>query len=101
MDQKFRKLGKVRVPLGERVGLKEGQGPFQGGRVTTAEALGTDLKLRRKELGYTQATAAMLCNHSVRVISEIENGRPTVGVGIILDYALALGVDVNLVLRGC
>lgn len=99
MENKVRKVGKLAVSLGQRVHLKEGEKPFSGNKVVSAEQLGEALRLRRRELGYTQQTAADLCNHSARVIGEIERGRATVGIGVILDYALALGVDLELSVR--
>lgn len=97
---KTRRVGKVTVPLGERIRLGEGEVPLVHERFVSAEQLGAALRRRRRELGYTQQTAADLCNHSVRVISEIERGRPTAGIGVILDYALTLGVDMELSVRG-
>ena len=97
---KMRRVGKVAIPLGERVRLGESEKPLVHERFLSAEQLGYALRRRRRELGYTQQTAADLCNHSIRVISEIERGRSTVGIGVILDYALVLGVDMELSVRG-
>lgn len=100
MAQRIRKIGKLAVPLGERVRLNEGEHPLERTRIISAEKLGAAMRLRRRELGYTQKTAAALCGHSVRVISEIENGRASVGIGLILDYALVLGIDIEVAIRG-
>lgn len=88
------------IPLGERVRLGKGEKSLVRERFVSSEQLGLALRRRRRELGYTQQTMAELCNHSVRVIGEIERGRSTVGIGVILDYALALGVDLELSVRG-
>ncbi len=100
MREKVRKLGKISIPLGEGVHLKEGEHPLISERVLSSAQLGQALKRRRRELGYTQKTAAELSNHSVRAIGDIERGRSSVGVGIVLDYALSLGVDLTLSVRG-
>lgn len=97
---KMRRVGKMAIPLGERVRLGKGEKPLVHERFVSSEQLGIALRRRRRELGYTQQTMAELCNHSVRVIGEIERGRSTVGIGVILDYALALGVDLELSVRG-
>lgn len=100
MTQRVRKISKIAVPLGERIRLREGEQPLGRTRITSAEKLGSALRLRRRELGYTQKTASELCGHSVRAISEIENGRASAGIGLILDYALVLGVDLEVTVRG-
>ncbi|WP_337426179.1 helix-turn-helix domain-containing protein [Slackia isoflavoniconvertens] len=97
---KIRRVGKIAIPLGERVRLGKDEKPLVRERFISSEQLGFALRRRRRELGYTQQTMAELCNHSVRVIGEIERGRSTVGIGVILDYALALGVDLELSVRG-
>ena len=55
--------------------------------------LGKALRKRRKELGILQACAAKDLGFSVRLVSEIENGRDTVAYGKILKYANYLAID--------
>lgn len=62
--------------------------------------VGHVLRLRRKELGYTQTELAALAGCSQRLISEIERGRSTVATETILKLATGLGVDVFLSVRG-
>jgi y4mF family transcriptional regulator len=46
-------------------------------RISSSKDLGLAIRKRRKELGYTQADLASLCNCSVPFISALENGKPT------------------------
>jgi len=65
----------------------------------TAE-IGSLLRARRKELGYTQEDIAELMRFSPRLVGEIERGRETVGIQKVLNYALNLGIDITLTVRG-
>ncbi len=62
--------------------------------------LGQILKLRRKELGYTQTDIAEFMGCSQRLISEIERGKPTVAFETILRMANGLGIDFIASIRG-
>ncbi len=62
--------------------------------------IGSALRRRRRELGYTQADIAMFCGFSKRLIGEIERGRGTVGIEKVLRYANGVGIDFALVGRG-
>lgn len=64
--------------------------------VWDGNALGEALRTRRKELGIRQEDAAQALGFSVRLVSEIENGRNTVAYGKILRYAGYLAMDVVL-----
>ena len=66
----------------------------------TMEDVGHVLRLRRKELGYSQTELATLAGCSQRLISEIERGRPTVATETILKLAMGLGIDTFLCVRG-
>ena len=90
----------VQIPQGRGVRLRDGEQPLSAQPVFSAAEIGSALRLRRRELGFTQETAAELCGHSPRVIGEIERGRDTVGIGVILDYAAILNVDLTLSVRG-
>lgn len=100
MAQRTRKLARFEVPLGRGIRLRDGEDALTERRVFDAKELGEALKARRRELGYTQETAAGLCAHSVRVVGDIERGRETVGIGIVFDYAAVLDVDLVLLVRG-
>lgn len=62
--------------------------------------LGNVLRERRRSLGIRQADAAAALGFSPRLLSEIENGRDTVGYGKILKYAGFLAMDLVLRERG-
>lgn len=69
-------------------------------RVTTTGELGAALRARRKERALTQAQLAALCGVSVRFVSEVERGRPTAGVGLVLRLCARLGLDLSMAPRG-
>lgn len=69
-------------------------------KVKTAAEIGQAIRKRRNELGYTQSDIASFMGCSQRLISEIENGRGTVGVQKILDLAMGLGLDFSITARG-
>ena len=62
--------------------------------------LGKTLKDRRRALGLRQADVARDLGYSPRLLSEIENGRETVGYGKILRYADYLAMDFIIQERG-
>ena len=62
--------------------------------------IGSVLRKRRKELGYTQMQVAQFCGFSQRLISEIERGRGSVAIEKVMQYANGLGIDFILQIRG-
>ena len=64
------------------------------------EAIGRMIRLRRKELGYTQVQVAEFLGYSPRLVGEIERGRATVAIGKVMRYANGLGIDFILRVRG-
>ena len=88
------------IPRGVGVRLGEYERPLSEERTPTVDLLGDALKRRRNELGFTQETASKYCGHSARVIGEIERGKRTAQLGVVLDYAEFLGVDIHLKVRG-
>ncbi|WP_165044340.1 MULTISPECIES: helix-turn-helix domain-containing protein [unclassified Adlercreutzia] len=66
----------------------------QGTHVTKVAIIGAALRQRRKKLGYTQEDVADMLGFSPRLVGEIERGRETVGIGKILLYATAMGIDI-------
>jgi transcriptional regulator with XRE-family HTH domain len=69
-------------------------------RVFDAADIGRIIRLRRKELGYTQEYLASLSGFSPRLIGEIERGRKTVGIQKIVNLATGLGIDIIFSVRG-
>ncbi|HSC21265.1 MAG TPA: helix-turn-helix domain-containing protein [Solirubrobacterales bacterium] len=63
-------------------------------------ALGASIRARRRELGVTQDDLAASIGVSRRVIGQLENGKETVHVGIVLRAARAVGLDVGVQPRG-
>lgn len=84
------------IPLGVGIRLANNERPLSDERASTVDLLGDAFRRRRKELGFTQQTAAEYCGHSARVIGEIERGKRTVQLGVVLDYAEFLGVEVRV-----
>ncbi len=64
------------------------------------DEVGAVLRLRRKELGYSQSDVARFAGCSQRLISEIERGKPTVAAETVIRIANGLGIDFVLELRG-
>lgn len=94
-----RVAGRVSIPLGIGVRLSPGEQELVEERASTPERIGNALRRRRKMLGFTQTTAGEYCGHSARVIGEIERGKTTVQLGVVLDYAEFLGVEIRLKAR--
>jgi len=69
-------------------------------KTASAAALGTAIRARRRELGLTQDDLATSIGVSRRVIGQMENGKETVHVGIVLHAARAVGLDVGVEPRG-
>lgn len=62
--------------------------------------LGAALRKRRRELELTQYETATLADVSPRVLSDLENGRETVRLDILMAVSNALGLSVELNIRG-
>lgn len=62
--------------------------------------LGAALRKRRRELELTQHETAALADVSPRVLSDLENGRETVRLDILMAVSNALGLSVELNIRG-
>jgi y4mF family transcriptional regulator len=61
--------------------------------VTEAERLGEVLRARRKHLGLSQDDVAGVVGVNRRVVGELERGKATVQLDIVLRVAGALGLD--------
>ena len=69
-------------------------------KVFNASDFGKMLKLRRKELGYTQRYISDFTGFSISFISDLENGKSTAELGKSIYYANMLGLDVEISVRG-
>ena len=69
-------------------------------QVTNAAELGAVLRARRKEKGLTQTQLAELCAVSLRFVSEVERGRTSASIGLVLHLCTRLALDVVVEPRG-
>ena len=69
-------------------------------KVRSAGELGTAIRARRKELGYTQAFLADYAGVSASFLSELENGKETIQIGKAMDIICLLGMDLSVMKRG-
>ncbi len=67
--------------------------------ITDAKEFGAALRLRRKELGYTQVFLSEFSGFSVTFISDLENGKSTAELGKSIYLANLLGLDCSLTPR--
>jgi len=69
-------------------------------KIYAIEDIGQIIRSRRIELGLKQSQLADLSGSGIRFISELENGKPTMQVGKVLDTMLVLGLDMSVSIRG-
>lgn len=70
------------------------------GKMSTVEDIGRCVRAQRKAQGATQAEFAALCGVGVRFISELENGKPTMELGKVLQVLKCLGLEMHVRPRG-
>ena len=68
-------------------------------KAATAANIGAAIRKKRKEDGLTLADAAALCGVGYRFLSDLENGKPTVQMGKVLQVLTALGLDLYIASR--
>ncbi len=68
-------------------------------KAATAADIGAAIRKKRKEDGLTLADAAALCGVGYRFLSDLENGKPTVQMGKVLQVLTALGLDLYVASR--
>ena len=64
------------------------------------KAIGITIRQRRQELKLTQAEAAALCKVGIRFLSELENGKPTLHLGKVMQVLRAFGLMTVLRRKG-
>jgi len=69
-------------------------------RVTSTRELGALVRAVRKEAGLDQATAAGLVGVGTRFLGDIERGKPTVQLGLVLQVLERFGLEVTVARRG-
>lgn len=62
-----------------------------------SKSIGELIKTVRKKQGFTQAEAAGYLNVGIRFLSELENGKPTVQLGKVLQVLEGFGYEILLV----
>lgn len=69
-------------------------------KITDAKTLGQAVRMRRKELNYTQAYVAEFTGLSVTFISDLERGKPTAEIEKTIRLINILGMDLLVEKRG-
>lgn len=69
-------------------------------KITDAASLGNAIRLRRKELKYTQGYISEITGLSESFLSDLENGKPTAEIGKTIEVINLLGLDILVEARG-
>lgn len=69
-------------------------------KITDSKTLGQAIRLRRKELDYTQAFLSEFTGLSITFISDVERGKPTAEIEKTLKLIQILGMDLFVERRG-
>ena len=69
-------------------------------KITDAASLGNAIRLRRKELKYTQGYISEITGLSVSFLSDLENGKPTAEIGKTIEVINLLSLDILVEARG-
>ena len=69
-------------------------------KITDSASLGNAIRLRRKELKYTQGYISEITGLSVSFLSDLENGKPTAEIGKTIEVINLLGLDILVEARG-
>jgi len=64
--------------------------------LATAKDLGAAIRNARESMGLHQAAAALLCGVGVRYLSELENGKETIRLGLALKVIAGLGLALTI-----
>ncbi len=62
-------------------------------KITDSKSLGQAIRMRRKELGYTQVYLSEFTGFSVTFISDLERGKPTAEIEKTIRLIHILGMD--------
>ena len=69
-------------------------------KITNSKIFGETVKIRWKQLGYTQKYISEFTGISISFLSDLENGKKTIELDKALTVANMLGLDVELNERG-
>ena len=58
--------------------------------------IGALVRSKRKQDKLTQAETSALCNVGTRFLSELENGKPTLELGKVLQVLSCLGLEISI-----
>ena len=64
--------------------------------IASAKDLGAAVRKAREALGLQQAAAALLCGVGVRYLSDLENGKETIRLGLALKVIAGLGLALSI-----
>jgi y4mF family transcriptional regulator len=75
------------------------QDPGKVTKVTTPQDLGALVRAVRREAGLDQATAAALAGVGTRFLGDVERGKPTLRLGLVLQVLERLGLELTIARR--
>lgn len=79
---------------------KMSEKPTTPQKVTSVRELGALVRAVRKEARLDQASAAGLAGVGTRFLGDIERGKPTVQLGLVLQVLARFGLEVTVTRRG-
>jgi len=69
-------------------------------RVSNAKELGALVRERRKQAGLTLKDAAGMAGVGIRFLSELERGKPTLQLGLVIEVLQLFGLELHVRARG-
>jgi len=64
--------------------------------IQSLKDISSQIRARRKSLGFTQAECAAFCGVGVRFLSELENGKESLHLGKVLQMMKMLGLKLHI-----
>jgi len=68
--------------------------------IQSLKDISSQIRARRKSLGFTQAECAAFCGVGTRFLSELENGKDSIHLGKTLQVLKMLGLNLQLIENG-
>jgi y4mF family transcriptional regulator len=69
-------------------------------KITSAKEIGSLVRQRRKQAGLTLTVAAGMAGVGVRFLSELERGKPTLQIGLVIEVLQLFGLELHVHPRG-
>ena len=69
-------------------------------KVSNAKELGALVRQRRKQAGLTLKDAAGMAGVGIRFLSELERGKPTLQLGLVIEVLQLFGLELHIRARG-